>query len=153
MKIRYLRHGDSETERVIKPVGIMFSEFYFYLSAFADNMNNSVSFNGEDVFLSAYRVDRIQQFEVLDRNFDAPYKDRFDEREIRKRISFMCGCKLRRIKFLYKGKDVESVLDRFPASKIVGRTDEGIVIIAEVFGDGYDTWVRSQGKAVEVLHN
>lgn len=150
MKIRYLRQDGAETERVIKPVGIMFSEFYFYLSAFAESRSGA-QFGGGDIFLSAYRIDRIQQFEVLDRNFDIPYKDRFDEKEFRKRVPFMCGGKLRSIKFLYRGNDVEEVLDRFPASKIVGRTDEGIVIIAEVFGDGCDMWVRSQGKAVEVL--
>ena len=152
MKIRYMRQDGSETERVIKPVGIMFSEFYFYLSAFAENKGNA-PLGGEDIFLSAYRIDKIQHFEVLERNFDVPYGDRFDEKEFRKRIPFMCGGKLRRIKFLYKGKDVETVLDRFPASKIVGRTEDGTVIIAEVFGDGCDMWVRSQGKAVEVLSN
>lgn len=158
MKIRYLRQDGSETERVIKPVGIMFSEFYFYLSAFAENKADTVFVGvqnpgGEDIFLSSYRIDRIQRFEILDRSFDIPYGDRFDKRELRKRIPFMCGGRLRRIKFLYKGKDVEAVLDRFPASKIVGRTDDGIVIIAETFGDGCDMWVRSQGKAVEVLNN
>ena len=158
MKIRYLRQDGSETERVIKPVGIMFSEFYFYLSAFAECKGDSpftgaANSDGEDIFLSSYRIDRIQHFEVLERSFDIPYRDRFDEKELRKRIPFMCGGKLRRIRFLYKGKDVESVLDRFPASSIVGRTDDGIVIAAEVFGDGCDMWVRSQGKAVELLSN
>lgn len=158
MKIRYRRQDGSETERVIKPMGIMFSEFYFYLSAFAESKSDasyeSRSYSdGGNIFLSSYRIDRIQHFEILDRNFDIPCGDRFDEKEFRKRIPFMCGGKLRRIKFLYKGKDVEEVLDRFPASKIVGRTDEGTVIIAEVFGDGCDMWFRSKEKMVEVLNN
>ena len=121
MKIRYRRQDGSETERVIKPVGIMFSEFYFYLPAFAENTGKDI-FRGEDslssgsgdIFLSAYRLDRIQQFEVLDRCFDSLCKNSSDERELRKRIQFLCGGKLRRVKFLYKGKNVEGVLDRFP---------------------------------------
>ncbi len=160
MKIRYRRQDGSETERVIKPVGIMFSEFYFYLPAFAENTGKDI-FRGEDslssgsgdIFLSAYRLDRIQQFEVLDRCFDSLCKNSSDERELRKRIQFLCGGKLRRVKFLYKGKNVEGVLDRFPASKIVGRSDDGVVFIAEAFGDGIDVWLRGQGRAVEILSN
>lgn len=160
MKIRYRRQDGSETERVIKPMGIMFSEFYFYLPAFAENTGKDI-FRGEDglssgsgdIFLSAYRLDRIQQFEVLDRHFDTLCKNSSDERELRKRIQFLCGGKLRRVKFLYKGKNVEGVLGRFPASKIVGRSDDGVVFIAEVFGDGIDVWLRGQGRAVEILSN
>lgn len=160
MKIRYRRQDGSETERVIKPVGIMFSEFYFYLPAFAESAGKEMlrgesgsSAGNGDIFLSAYRLDRIQQFEVLDRHFDPPCKTGSDERELRKRIQFLCGGKLRRVKFLYKGKNVEGVLDRFPASKIVGRSDDGVVFIAEAFGDGIDYWLRGQGRNVEILNN
>lgn len=160
MKIRYRRQDGSETERVIKPMGLMFSEFYFYLPAFAENSGkdilrreNGLSSGNGDIFLSAYRLDRIQQFEVLDRHFDVPFKDSSDERELRKRIQFLCGGKLRRVKFLYKGKNLEGVLDRFPASRIVGRSEDGVVFISEVFGDGIDVWLRGQGKAVEILSN
>ncbi|MCX4255348.1 MAG: WYL domain-containing protein [Oscillospiraceae bacterium] len=159
MKIKYLRHDGSETERVIKPMGIMFSEFYFYLPAFAENagkdilLGESGSSGSGDIFLSAYRLDRIQQFEVLDRHFDIPFKGCYDEKELRKRIQFLCGGKLRCVKFLYKGKNIEGVLDRFPASKIVGRSNGGVVFIAEVFGDGIDVWLRGQGRSVEILSN
>lgn len=159
MKIRYRRQDGSETERVIKPMGIMFSEFYFFIPAFAESAGKDIfyresgSFGSEDVFLSAYRIDRIQQFEVLDRRFEAPCKDACSEIEIRKRIQFLCGGKLRRVKFLYKGKNVEGVLDRFPASRIVGRADDGVIFMAEVFGDGIDVWLRGQGRTVEILSN
>lgn len=143
MKIVYVRQDGSETERVIKPAGIMFSEFYFYLSAFSENA-------GGGMLVSAYRIDMIRSFEVLDRCFDVP--DGFDEVGFRSRMQFMSGGKLRRIKLLYKGKNVGSVLDRFPASKIVGRTDEGIVLITEVFGDGMDMWAKSRGNAAEILN-
>ncbi|MDE5576909.1 MAG: WYL domain-containing protein [Oscillospiraceae bacterium] len=143
MKIVYIRQDGSETERVIKPVGIMFSEYYFYLSAISENV-------GGGIHISAYRIDMIRSFEILDRCFDVP--DGFDEIEFRSRMQFMNGGKLRRIKLLYKGKNVGSVLDRFPASRIVGRTDEGFVLITEVFGDGMDTWAKSRGNAAEILN-
>lgn len=88
---------------------------------------------------------------MLDRHFDIPYRDRFEEGEFRKRIQFMYGGRLRRIKFLYKGKNVDSVLDRLPTAKIIDHRADGYVISAEVFGDGVDMWLRSQGNSAEII--
>lgn len=152
MKIIYAKQDDSVVERIIEPVGIMFSEFYFYLTAFIENIDRETEFrNKDDIFPTIYRIDRIQSFEVLDRNFDIPYRDRFEEGEFRKRIQFMYGGRLRRIKFFYKGKNVDSVLDRLPTAKIIEHRADGYVISAEVFGDGVDMWLRSQGDLVEIL--
>lgn len=149
MKIEYEKQDGSVVERVIKPVGIMFSEFYFYLTAFIEDIDREKEFrNKDDIFPTIYRIDRIRRFEVLDRHFDIPYKDRFEEGEFRKRIQFMYGGKLRKIKFIYKGKNVDAVLDRLPTAKILEKTDAGVIISAEVFGDGVDMWVRSQGENV-----
>ncbi len=152
IKMVYERLDGSAVEREIKPVGIMFSEFYFYLTGFIENINKETEFkNPGDIFPTIYRIDRIQSFEILNRHFDIPYRDRFEEGEFRKRIQFMHGGKLRRIKFLYKGVNPEAVLDRLPTAKIVEKNDDGYVITAEVFGDGVDMWIRSQGEWVEVL--
>ncbi|MBD5146001.1 MAG: WYL domain-containing protein [Ruminococcus sp.] len=144
MKIVYIRQDGSETERVIKPAGIMFSEFYFYLSAFSENANSG------SMIISAYRIDMIRRFEVLDRHFDVP--DGFDEIGFRSRMQFADGGKLRRIKLLCQEKNAADVLDRFPASSIAGRTDEGVVLITEVFGDGMDAWAKSRGNDIEILN-
>lgn len=152
MKIVYTKQDDSVVERIIEPVGIMFSEFYFYLTAFIENIDRETEFrNKDDIFPTIYRIDRIQSFEVLDRHFDIPYRDRFEEGEFRKRIQFMYGGRLRRIRFLYKGKNVDSVLDRLPTAKIIEHRSDGKVISAEVFGDGVDMWLRSQGDNVEII--
>jgi len=152
LKIVYEKQDNSVVERVVQPVGIMFSEFYFYLTAFIEDIDREAEFrNKDDIFPTIYRIDRIQSFEVLDRHFDIPYKDRFEEGEFRKRIQFMYGGKLRRIKFLYKGKNVDSVLDRLPTAKVIERRDDGVVITAEVFGDGVDMWIRSQGELVSII--
>lgn len=152
MKITYTKQDNSVVERIVQPVGIMFSEFYFYLTAFIENIDRKTEFkNKDDIFPTIYRIDRIQKFEVLDRHFDIPYRDRFEEGEFRKRIQFMYGGRLRRIKFLYKGKNVDSVLDRLPTAKIIEHRENGLVISAEVFGDGVDMWLRSQGDSIELL--
>lgn len=152
MKITYEKTDGTVVERVVQPVGIMFSEFYFYLTAFIEDIDKAAEFsNPDDIFPTIYRIDRINDFEVLDRHFDIPYRDRFEEGEFRKRIQFMTGGKLRRIKFLYRGVNPEAVLDRLPTAKIIEKNDEGFVITAEVFGDGVDMWVRSQGDKVETI--
>lgn len=61
------------------------------------------------------------------------YKDRFEEGEFRKRVQFMYGGKLERIKFKYTGPSIESVLDRLPTAEIVAQDDEGWIVEAEVW--------------------
>ncbi len=152
IKITYEKLDGIVMECNIKPVGIMFSEFYFYMIGFIENINRKTEFkNPDDIFPTIYRIDRIHSFDISSRHFDIPYRDRFEEGEFRKRIPFMHGGKLRRIKFLYKGVNPEVVLDRLPTAKIIEKTDEGYIITAEVFGDGVDMWIRSQGELVEML--
>ncbi|MDE7302981.1 MAG: WYL domain-containing protein [Oscillospiraceae bacterium] len=152
IKMVYERLDGTIVNWDIQPVGIMFSEFYFYLMAFIENIDKEAEFkNPDDIFPTIYRIDRIQSFEVLNRHFDIPYRDRFEEGEFRKRIQFMYGGKLRRIRFLYKGVNPEAVLDRLPTAKIVEKNDDGYVITAEVFGDGVDMWIRSQGEWIEMF--
>ena len=130
----------------------MFSEYYFYLTAFIDDDKVRENFNVlNDSFPTIYRIDRIQSLKVLDETFHIPYKDRFEEGEFRKRIQFMYGGKLRKIKFEYTGYAVEAVLDRLPTAKIISEEDGKYVISAEVFGDGIDMWLRSQGDRIKMI--
>lgn len=150
--VTYEKVDGSVVERRVLPVGIMFSEYYFYLTAFIDGIDKEKEFdNKDDIFPTIYRIDRIRSFEILDEHFDIPYRDRFEEGEFRKRIQFMTGGTLRRIKFLFKGVNPEAVLDRFPTAEVREKTDEGFIITAEVFGDGVDMWLRSQGEYVKII--
>ena len=134
MEITYCRTHDGETRvRTIEPVGILFSEYYFYLAAFIEG------------------IDRIQNYKTLDRHFAQRYTDRFQEGEMRKRIQFMYGGELQTIRFEYTGPSLESVLDRLPTAKVLQVTEKGWIIEAEVFGTGIQMWVRSQGDYVRVL--
>ena len=144
--------GSTVKTRKLKPAAIMFSEMYFYMAAFLEEkeVREHFSVTG-DAFPTIYRIDRIQRLEVLDERFHVPYKDRFEEGEFRKRIQFMYGGKLRKIKFKYTGYSVEAILDRLPTAKILSEEDGGYIIQAEVFGDGIDMWLRSQGDSIERL--
>ena len=141
--------GSSVKTRKLKPVAIMFSEYYFYLCAFIENEKVKENFNVlNDSFPTIYRIDRIRRLKVLDETFKVIYKDRFEEGEFRKRIQFMFGGKLRKVRFEYSGYSVEAVLDRLPTAKIEKEEDGVYTISAEVFGDGIDMWMRSQGDRV-----
>jgi len=100
--------------------------------------------NPDDLFPTIYRIDRIHNFTVLDEHFRVPYSERFEEGEFRKRVQFMYGGKLERIKFRYTGPSLEAVLDRLPTAKVLSQDGEGWIVSAEVFGKGIDMWLRSQ---------
>lgn len=153
IEIEYGRLKDSTTvKRKVQPAAIMFSEYYFYLVGFIDETSTQSGFDViHDSFPTIYRVDRIQKLDVLDEKYSVPYTDRFQEGEFRKRIQFMYGGKLRKIKFRYSGVSIEAVLDRLPTATVISKDEKGYVISAEVFGDGVDMWIRSQGNTIEML--
>lgn len=153
IEMDYLRTKDKAVvKRRVKPVAIMFSEYYFYLTAFIDDEEVKKDFDViNDSFPTIYRIDRIQKLQILDEKFHIPYSSRFEEGEFRKRVQFMYGGKLQKIKFRYSGSDIDAVLDRLPTARILDE-DEGVYMVsAEVFGRGIDMWLRSQGDVVEVM--
>lgn len=137
-------------KRKVKPVGIMFSEYYFYLTAFLEDKESFE--NPDDLFPTIYRIDRIRSFRVTEEHFAVPYKDRFQEGEFRKRVQFMYGGKLEHIKFKYTGPSIEAVLDRLPTAEIVEQDEDGWLVTAEVFGKGIDMWLRSQGENIQTIN-
>lgn len=155
IEIKYNRlKGKTTVLRRLKPVAIMFSEYYFYMAAFIEDEKLEAEIAAiRDFCPTIYRIDRISQLKVLDDRFRVPYKNRFEEGEFRKRVQFMHGGKLRRIKFRYSGISIEAILDKLPTAQIISETDGQYIISAEVFGDGIDMWIGSQGKNVEVLED
>lgn len=152
MEIKYERMKEPKlVQRRILPVGIMFSEYYFYLTAFLENRDTFE--NPDDLFPTIYRIDRIKSFQILGEHFQLPYRDRFEEGEFRKRVQFMYGGKLETIRFRYTGPSLEAVLDRLPTAKVVEQDEAGWMISAEVFGKGIDMWLRSQGNTIQMLHD
>lgn len=105
VEISYIRMKDKATmQRKLRPVGIMFSEYYFYLTAFIDDEAIRKDFDIiNDSFPTIYRLDRISSIKILDEHFHVPYASRFEEGEFRKGIQFMYGRKLERVRFNYKG--------------------------------------------------
>ena len=147
VEIAYERMKEPKlVQRRVLPAGIMFSEYYFYLTAFLED--KSTFDNPNDLFPTIYRIDRVRSFHVLDETFRVPYKDRFQEGEFRKRVQFMYGGRLQTVRFTYTGPSIEAVLDRLPTAEIISEHDGVYEVRAEVFGKGIDMWLKSQGEYV-----
>ena len=153
IEIDYYRTKDkSIVHRKLRPAAIMFSEYYFYLTAFIDDENVKKDFSVlNDAFPTIYRIDRIRSLKLLDERFNTPYTERFQEGEFRKRIQFMYGGKLQKVKFKYTGPDVDAILDRLPTAEILDEENGAYTISAEVFGSGINMWLRSQGSYVKSI--
>ena len=153
IEVNYYRTKDKKTvRRKLQPVAIMFSEYYFYLTAFIDDEEIRKDFDVlNDSFPTIYRIDRIRSLKVLDEKYHIPYSSRFEEGEFRKRIQFMYGGKLQKVKFRYSGTDIDAILDRLPTAQILDEENGVYTVSAEVFGTGIDVWLRSQGSYVELI--
>ena len=66
--IKYEKAGTKEiVERKLKPVAIMFSEYYFYVTAFISDEEIKKDFEVlNDSFPTIYRIDRIRELKILD---------------------------------------------------------------------------------------
>lgn len=150
IEISYHRtHKNDTITRRVQPVGLLFSEYYFYLAAFIENIDKEKHFeNPQDRSPTIYRVDKIETLTLTRDRFSIPYKDRFQEGEMRRRIQFMYGGELQRMRFEYTGPSIEAVLDRLPTARIEQKTKNGWIVAAEVFGKGIEMWIKSQGAYV-----
>ena len=139
----YIRKDGIYKEHFVKPVAIMFSEYYFYLIAFMADDSKA--------YPTVFRIDRMENIKGTKEKFSVPYKDRFDDGEFRKRVQFMYSGELKRVTFEYHGENIDSILDRLPTAEILNQKDGVYTIRVEVYGDGIYMWLRSQGDKVKVI--
>lgn len=139
-EISYMRKDGVCRTHLIKPVAIMFSEYYFYVIAYMAD--------GKKDYPTVFRIDRIKEFKSTKETFYIPYKDKFSDGEFRNRVQFMYSGELRRVRFQYKGPSIESVLDRLPTAEVLREIDGVYEVQVEVYGNGIDMWIRSQGDMI-----
>lgn len=139
----YIRIDKKQTKKEIKPVAIMFSEFYFYLIGY--------STNSEDDIPLVFRIDRMSNIDYTEKIFYIPYSKRFEDGEFRKRIQFMYGGKLKKFTFEFSGPSLEAMLDRLATAKVIKSDGNIYTITAESYGDGIRMWLNSQGDNVKIL--
>jgi predicted DNA-binding transcriptional regulator YafY len=127
----------------VKPVALMFSEFYFYLITYMAD--------GSKDFPTVFRIDRMSNILGTNKKFRTPYKEKFNDGDFRKRVQFMYTGELKRVTFEYSGQSVEAVLDRLPTAVIMKEENGLFTIKAEAYGDGIYMWLRSQGDYAKII--
>lgn len=141
--ISYHKMSREQVKRRIKPVSVMFSEYYFYLIAYkcdTDTPNNPFYF----------RIDRIVDITVHRETYSLTTEQNVDEGLLREKSQFMWPGPSRRIQFEFTGPSVQAILDRIPTAKIVNRQNGKSLIEADVFGSGIKMFLLSQGSWVKV---
>ena len=154
VELSYRRHMDGiqSVKRCVEPVAITFSDYYFYLIAYITRIDeNGAPEAPRKSHPAVYRIDRIDDYKILDKKFRIPYRNQFEDGEFRKRVQFMFPGELTRVTFRYRGPSPEAILDRLPTAEIKERKDDTCIIEAEVFGTGILMWLLSQGPNVELL--
>ncbi len=144
-------HGNETVTRLVEPMAVLFSEYYFYLNAFIVEREADGTCKHKYDYPAIFRIDRIKAYRVTGEKFRVSYADRFEEGEFRKRIQFMYAGELMRIQLKFYGENPEPVLDRLPTAQTVEQKEHVWTISAEVYGTGIVMWLLSQGNRIEVI--
>lgn len=151
--LRYARANAprESIKRIVEPIAILFSEYYFYLNAYIVEKDDVGKYIHKYSYPAIFRIDRIKNYKRLDEKFKVSYANRFEEGEFRKRVQFMYAGKLQSVKLKFYGENPEPILDRLPTARVIAQYDNECTIDAEVYGKGIIMWLLSQGSKVEVL--
>lgn len=144
LTITYFKMNREEVKRKIKPVSIMFSEYYFYLIAYmADD---------EEYKPKYFRIDRISAITEHREQFALDKKYDFDEGDLREKNQFMFPGENIKIRFEFSGLSLQAILDRLPTAKVVEKNGNVSIVEAEVnYGRGIIMYLLSQGSWVKVI--
>lgn len=137
-------------KRMVQPVGLLCSECNFYLGAYFCNEQESTDMLKSDC-PAVFRLDRIDEYEILDNHFRVAYKDRFEEGEFKKKLYEKFSNEPKMLKFRYSGNDVSRIFMRFPTSEILEHDENGWVFSAHTTGIGAVIWLLGQDAQVEIL--
>ncbi len=139
----YVRKDGVASHRKVKPLSVMFSDYYFYLIAWmADDSKN---------YPTVFRIDRMAKLKPTGEKYKIPYRDKFEEGKFRKRVQFMYSGPLKTILFEFTGPSIEAILDRIPGAEIMEQNGNKYVLRAECYGNGILMWLRTQGDYVKIL--
>lgn len=139
----YVRKDGVASHRKVKPLSVMFSDYYFYLIAWmADDSKD---------YPTVFRIDRMTKIKSTGEKYKIPYRDKFEEGEFRKRVQFMYSGPLKTILFEFTGPSIEAILDRIPGAEIIEQKGNKYVLKAECYGNGILMWLRTQGDYVKIL--
>ena len=142
--IEYYKMDRSYVTHRLRPISVMFVDYYFYLIAFKTDLPSP-----KPIY---FRIDRIKGTTAHRETFSLADVPDFDEGLLRRRSLFMWPGKLRTIRFEFSGPSIQAVLDKLPTASVIDRLgDNKYLIEAETYGDGIKMWLLSQGSWVKVI--
>ena len=119
----YVRKDGAASHRTVKPLAVMFSDYYFYLIAWMAD--------GTKDYPTVFRIDRMTNIKSTGEKYKIPYRDKFEEGEFREKVQFMYSGPLKTIRFEYTGQSIEAILDRIPGAKILEQKGGKYLLKAE----------------------
>ena len=143
IQIKYIKVNGKVIQRDIIPVAFVFSDFYFYLIAFIDDMKYD--------YPAFFRIDRIKEIKDLNEKYDEKLYQQYNTGSMRNCLQFMYAGKLLTVKIRCKNSVVEAMRDRLPNNWLVKDEGEYKIYKAKVFGEGFIKWVLSQESNIEIL--
>lgn len=144
--ITYYKANGEKVNRTIRPVALLFSEYYFYMVGYwIDNEGKT------DYVPILYRVDRIVGVIEHRRTFELSKDVDFDEGNLQNKVQFMYAGKPQKVKFEYSGESLQAILDRIPTAVVVSLENNKAVIEAEIFGNGIKHYLLGQGRRIKAL--
>jgi predicted DNA-binding transcriptional regulator YafY len=143
IELNYYKANGEEVNRLVSPVSIVFSEYYFYLIAFRNDEKYD--------YPAFFRLDRIESFKMTNDKYPQKLFEQYSVGNMKNCIQFMYAGELIDVKLRCVESALESILDRLPNAKVIEKDEVYSTVAAKIFGDGFIHWVLSQGTAVEVL--
>lgn len=143
----YKKKDSTMVKRRIWPVGILFSEYYFYMMGIIDDEEGHRNFERRGPAI--YRFDRIIKIEETGEQFDGNIARKFKEGDFKNKVQFMYGGDLQKVEFLFDAPSLESALDRLPTAEVkeVRKGTSSALsrfhVSAYVRGNGILMWLRS----------
>lgn len=141
--LKYKKRNGEEVERMIYPLDIEFSEYYFYLIGLrADCQYKYPAF---------FRFDRIESFQLTLRTFDSLVIENYKKMDLKKHLKYMQAGERRDVLLWCEKGAFENLLDTFEKYEVIESQEDGAVVKINIFQDGFIQWVLGQGENILVL--
>ena len=134
-------HKRREKKYTVNPYGMVYDNEHYYLICIMAKQTN----------LSMYRIDRIQNIEITDYEFDEREPD-FDPKEAVKNTVYAYTGEIGTVEMLVDSKKLNDVIDKFGTNITIGENDDGrlkITVKASLMGMKY--WALQYLEFVEIV--
>lgn len=144
IKIKYIRRDNETVERVISPLAVVFSDYYFYLIAYIDKKDYD--------YPAFFRLDRIVSFIILNQTYSKQLFSKYNVGNMKKNTKFMSGGRFIKVKLKVDKLVLNTILDQIPNAIIINENNSFAFLEVKIFEDGFIKWVLNNSDAVEVIN-